>query len=126
MARIDDLALRVLSTWYKLGQDTNYPPVRFDSFPSQKASENPLVSVNHPKNNTNDVRADHHVHIRTVGAASTVLLKNTANILPLKKNIKLAVLGSDAGPGDSTSNSPNCADHGCSSGTIAQGNCFLG
>jgi beta-glucosidase len=118
MSRIDDIATRVLAAWYKLGQDTNYPPVQFDSFHSKRIKASSTLN-NKPI--SSNIRGDHHKHIRAVGSASSVLLKNTANVLPLKNNIRVAILGSDAGPGDSTSNSHNCVDHGCSSGTIALG-----
>lgn len=47
----------------------------------------------------NNVQADHKDGIRQMGAASTVLLKNEANILPIDpaKVKKIAVIGSDAG-----------------------------
>lgn len=47
----------------------------------------------------NDVQSDHKTGIREMGAASTVLLKNEANILPINpaKVKKIAVIGSDAG-----------------------------
>lgn len=25
-ARLDDMAIRIISAWYKVGQDQNYPP----------------------------------------------------------------------------------------------------
>ena len=104
--RVDEMAIRVLATWYKMRQDQGYPIVNLNSFNSEKD-----LKVN--------VQGDHFKHIRQVGAASSILLKNSANVLPLGKNLKIAVLGSDAGPGDSTNN--KCSDHGCTSGTIAQG-----
>jgi beta-glucosidase len=47
-----------------------------------------------------DVQEDHKDEIRQMGAASTVLLKNEENILPLSSSQtrKLAIIGSDAGP----------------------------
>jgi hypothetical protein len=37
--------------------------------------------------------------VREIGAASTVLLKNTGAALPLKKPRSIVLVGSDAGPG---------------------------
>lgn len=37
--------------------------------------------------------------MREIGAASTVLLKNTGGALPLKKPRNIVLVGSDAGPG---------------------------
>ncbi|KAJ3253664.1 hypothetical protein HK103_000390 [Boothiomyces macroporosus] len=106
-ARLDDMATRVLSSWYKVGQDKGFPAVNFDSFRPQQSQD-----VN--------VQADHKKHIRHVGAASSILLKNNG-VLPLGKNLNIGILGSDAGPGRTTSNAADCPDHGCSDGTIAQG-----
>jgi beta-glucosidase len=93
-----------------MGQDSpDYPQRNFDSFNSTKGK---VVNV----------QGDHAKHIREVGAASTILLKNTGDILPLtRQRLRIAVIGEDAGPGRSTDNSENCPDHGCVSGTIAQG-----
>ena len=65
-----------------------------------------------------DVRAEHGQLIRQIGAASTVLLKNTNNTLPLTGKEKFtAVFGSDAG---SNPYGPNgCSDRGCDNGTLA-------
>jgi len=47
-----------------------------------------------------DVQGNHKREIRQMGAASTVLLKNQDNILPLSSSQikKLSIIGSDAGP----------------------------
>ncbi|KAI8916271.1 glycoside hydrolase superfamily [Gorgonomyces haynaldii] len=105
-SRLDDMAKRILAAWYKLGQDNGYPAVNLHSFDPSKAKNV-------------DVRADHNLHIRKVGAASSILLKNTGNILPLQAGVSLAIVGDDAGPGQTSSN--GCSDHGCASGTIPQG-----
>jgi beta-glucosidase len=44
-----------------------------------------------------DVRADHGVLIRKIGAASAVLLKNVNSTLPLKAPSSIGVFGNDAG-----------------------------
>jgi beta-glucosidase len=105
-SRLDDAVQRTLAAWYKLGQDTGFPETNFNSF---RPNEGPQVNV----------QGNHKEHIRAVGAASSILLKNERNILPLKSGQKLAVIGEDAGPGNSTNN--NCNDHACTSGTVAMG-----
>lgn len=40
-----------------------------------------------------------HSHIRTVGAASTVLLKNSNKVLPLITPKSIGLIGNGAGPG---------------------------
>ncbi|RCH90483.1 hypothetical protein CU097_010746 [Rhizopus azygosporus] len=101
-ARITDMATRIVAAWYK-----NFPEVNFDSF--------------RPKNGKHvNVQGDHKIAIRQMGAASTVLLKNKDNILPLREASikKIAIIGSDAGPNP---DELNCEDHGCNKGTLAQG-----
>ncbi|KAI8381025.1 glycoside hydrolase superfamily [Radiomyces spectabilis] len=107
-ARVTDMATRIVAAWYKLGQDQNFPPVNFDSF--------------HPDRGQHiDVQDNHKELIREMGAASTVLLRNKNNILPLQpsKLRRLAVIGEDADMNPSDLNS--CPDHGCDKGTLAQG-----
>ncbi|KAJ2997870.1 hypothetical protein HDV02_005054 [Globomyces sp. JEL0801] len=102
-SRVTDMAIRILSAWYLVGQDKGFPKVSL-------------------KDGNVNVQKDHANHIRAVGAASSILLKNTNDVLPLKNNLKIAVVGTDAGPGKSTQNDfSNCNDRACSDGTIAQG-----
>jgi beta-glucosidase len=63
-ARIDDMVVRVLTPYYLLGQDQNYPT----------------------HNSALDMTADHYLINRQVGTAGIILLKNTKNILPLNTN----------------------------------------
>jgi beta-glucosidase len=67
------------------------------------------------------VQGDHYKLIREIGAASTVLLKNTKKALPLKLNKirKIGIFGSDAGPNPDGPN--GCGDRGCDQGTLAMG-----
>lgn len=107
-ARFDDMAQRIVASWYLLEQDKNYPDVNFDSW------HNGGVNNSHV-----NVRKDHDVLIRQIGAASTVLLKNTDNALPLRNPDNIAIIGSDMGP---SSKGPNgYADHGGDEGTLAIG-----
>lgn len=90
LARVDDMATRILAGWYLLGQDSaSYPQVNFNSFFPDDEATNGRV----------DVQDDHYKVVREVGAASTVLLKNKRGALPLKKPRSLVLIGSDAGPG---------------------------
>ncbi|CAO3696576.1 unnamed protein product [Umbelopsis ramanniana] len=103
---IDTMATRILATWYKLGQDQNYPPVGVNSQDPQRA---PFI----------DVQDSHKKTIREIGAASAILLKNSENILPLNNVASLGIIGSDAGgafygPG-------GCTEGPCDTGTIAAG-----
>ena len=90
LARVDDMATRIIASWYYLHQDSpSYPSVNFNAFHSDDEATNEHV----------DVEDDHYVLVREVGAASAVLLKNTGNALPLRKARNIVLIGSDAGPG---------------------------
>ncbi|CAG7851315.1 Probable beta-glucosidase L; AltName: Full=Beta-D-glucoside glucohydrolase L; AltName: Full=Cellobiase L; AltName: Full=Gentiobiase L; Flags: Precursor [Serendipita indica DSM 11827] len=82
--RLEDMATRIVAAWFALGQDKDYPEVNFDAFTSWGKHI--------------DVRDDHDKLIRTVGAASTVLLKNERSALPLIQPVSMVLIGSDAGP----------------------------
>ncbi|KAH6904389.1 cellulose-binding beta-glucosidase [Coprinopsis sp. MPI-PUGE-AT-0042] len=106
-SRVDDMATRILAGWYLLEQDS----------PSFPQSLNDHV----------DVQADHNKHIRELGAASIVVLKNENNALPLgehgwankKAERSIFIAGSNAGPG---TRGPNAfPDHGGLDGHLAVG-----
>ncbi|KII93354.1 glycoside hydrolase family 3 protein [Plicaturopsis crispa FD-325 SS-3] len=107
-SRVDDMATRILAGWYLLGQDSGFPAVNFDS-----------MDANSPVNQHVNVQDDHKVIIREMGAASTVLLKNKGNVLPLHKPRSIAVVGNGAGPNPNGPNS--CVDRSCDSGVLAIG-----
>ncbi|KAG8870801.1 hypothetical protein FRB97_009365 [Tulasnella sp. 331] len=96
-SRLDDMATRILSSWYLLGQDENYPKVNLNA----------------------SVQANHKTLIREIGGASTVLLKNTGKTLPLGSPSTIAVIGNDAGTNPAGPNS--CTDKGCDVGVLAVG-----
>lgn len=80
--RLNDMVTRQLSSYYLLNQDKNYP-------------DNGMytnLELHAPVN----VQGDHAALIREIGAAGTVLVKNTNNTLPLKNPKFLAVYGYDA------------------------------
>ncbi|KAJ7861767.1 glycoside hydrolase superfamily [Mycena leptocephala] len=114
-ARVDDMVTRTFAAWYKMGQDQGYPDVSFSQLTEATFLNGVLV------NEHINVQADHFKLIRQIGAASTILLKNTKSALPLKvKNLKrIAIFGSDAGPNPDGAN--GCSDRGCSQGTLAMG-----
>ena len=94
--RLNDMVLRIMTPYFHLNQE-NYPTVdpteqTVNFFPS-----NPLVdqALEGPPS-LRDVRANHATLIRELGAAGTVLLKNTNNTLPLRAPKTLAVFGNDA------------------------------
>ncbi|KAJ3268803.1 hypothetical protein HK104_005253 [Borealophlyctis nickersoniae] len=85
--RVDDMVTRILAAWIRAGQDKGGipdPDVYFDGYP--------LTQGRHI-----NVQGDHKNHIRAVGAASAILLKNEGGVLPLKQGLRsLGVVGLDA------------------------------
>ncbi|WWC58680.1 uncharacterized protein I303_101224 [Kwoniella dejecticola CBS 10117] len=107
--RLDDMAQRIMASYFLLGQDQGYPEVNFDSARPRAEANNSHV----------DVRDDHWKVIQHIGAASTVLLKNVNNTLPLKSPRSMTLIGSDLGP---SYKGPNgYSDRGGDEGTLAMG-----
>lgn len=81
--RINDMATRILASWYYLDQDKDYPAVG--------------VYSNTEKHGPVDVQGDHAELIREIGAAGIVLVKNTNNALPFTNSTRfLSIYGYDA------------------------------
>jgi hypothetical protein len=116
--RIDDMALRIMSAYFKVGLTLNEPPINFDAWTLD--TYGPLhASIGADIQQVNfhvDVRGDHGTLIREIGARATVLLKNVNNALPLSKPKFVAVIGEDAGPNVWGPN--GCSDRGCDNGTL--------
>ncbi|KAI9785182.1 MAG: hypothetical protein M1839_000820 [Geoglossum umbratile] len=124
--RIDDMAVRIMAAYYKVGQDQTNIPTNFDSWTLDTYGyQHFLVREDYTLVNQHvDVRNDpkigsHAALAREVAAKSVVLLKNFNNTLPLKKPRQIAVIGEDAGEAPYGPN--GCADRGCDSGTLAMG-----
>jgi beta-glucosidase len=94
MARLDDMATRIIAAWYFLHQDEEYPATNFNAFDQNDEVNNKHVNV----------QADHYRLVREIGAAGMVLLKNQNGALPLNKPRNIVLIGSDAGPGKSGPN----------------------
>jgi beta-glucosidase len=95
MDRLDDMATRVLKPFFKLGQDVGFPSV---DLPNSLLLR--INTIGHAGVNATpaaiDVRGDHASLIRKLGAAGTVLLKNTDKYLPLTKPMNVGVFGNGA------------------------------
>ncbi|KAH8793053.1 beta-glucosidase 1 precursor [Hyaloscypha sp. PMI_1271] len=116
--RIDDMALRIMAAYFKVGLTLHEPPINFDSWTLD--THGPLhyaVGANTQQINFHvDVQGDHGTLIREIGARAAVLLKNVNGALPLSKPKFLAVIGEDAGP---NLDGPNgCVDRGCDQGSL--------
>jgi beta-glucosidase len=97
-SRLDDMITRIMTPYYFLGQDVDYPLVDPDTADLNTFSPRDTWFKTFVLNGTRgvDVRADHNILIRELGAASTVLLKNVNNALPLKAPKSIGVFGNDA------------------------------
>ncbi|KJZ73426.1 hypothetical protein HIM_07220 [Hirsutella minnesotensis 3608] len=119
--RIDDMAMRIMSAFFKVGNEVeSLPKTNFNSwsrhvsgFGNQAIGENYGVI-----NGLVDVRKgkEHANHIRDSAAKGTVILKNNG-ILPLRAPRFLAVVGEDARTNPQGPNS--CRDRACNNGTLA-------
>ncbi|KAL2133974.1 hypothetical protein VTI74DRAFT_1277 [Chaetomium olivicolor] len=98
-ARVDDMIVRIMTPYYALGQDRDYPTV--DPSTADLNTFSPrstwLTKFNLTGPSSRDVRGNHAALIREAGAAAIVLLKNEKNALPLKAPKSIAVFGNDAG-----------------------------
>ncbi|KAF2181119.1 glycoside hydrolase family 3 protein [Zopfia rhizophila CBS 207.26] len=99
VSRVDDMIVRVMTPYYWLGQDQDFPTVDpstadLNTFSPRKTW---LREFNLTGERSRDVRENHGELIRKHGAAGTVLLKNTNKTLPLKAPKNIAIFGNDAG-----------------------------
>lgn len=100
--RLDDMITRIMTPYYHLRQDEEDFPtidpssVTLNTFsgPDTWFKDDWDINMTEP---VRDVRGDHPQLIREIAAASTILLKNTNNALPLKAPQYLAVFGNDLG-----------------------------
>ncbi|PGH27753.1 hypothetical protein AJ80_00541 [Polytolypa hystricis UAMH7299] len=122
MDRLNDMATRIVATWYKMGQNKDYPLPNFSSNTDQETGPlypGALFSPTGVVNKFVDVQGDHKKVARAIARDAITLLKNEDNILPLKSNASLKVFGSDVGSNPQGINS--CADKGCNKGVLTMG-----
>lgn len=119
--RIDDMAVRIMSAYFKVGRDKARVPINFSSWTLNTTGyfhtlgEADFGTVNQHIN----VQSDHKHVIREIGARSTVLLKNLKKALPLNNPKSVAVIGEDAHLNPKGNNA--CDDRSCDVGTLAMG-----
>ena len=67
--RLDDMARRILTTWFAFGQDDGYPKVNWNRFDlADQVEVNGRILYNHHVDN----RGDNHILARKIAAESTV------------------------------------------------------
>lgn len=123
MDRLNDMATRIVATWYKMGQDKNFPETNFDANTKhRKGLRYPAAWPDTPTEVVNQfvpVQADHDIIARQVAQDAITLLKNKDNLLPLNISRSLKIFGTDA---QANKDGPNaCFDRNCNKGTLGQG-----
>ncbi|KAK6365435.1 hypothetical protein LTR64_008787 [Lithohypha guttulata] len=76
--------------------DQDFPPIDGQSSTLNVLYSEPVYQFNYGPADV-DVRQNHRQHIRELGAAGTVLLKNVDSTLPLRAPRSIGVFGNDAG-----------------------------
>lgn len=91
-SRIDDMVIRTLTTWYHLGQDTNFPHPGIGMAPDL-TKPHPLVDARN---------ASFRSTLHAGAVEGHVLVKNTRSTLPLKSPALLSLFGYSAKNPDRT------------------------
>ncbi|KAK9235318.1 glycosyl hydrolase family 3 N terminal domain-containing protein [Lipomyces kononenkoae] len=95
--RIDDMARRIMTPYFHLRQNIDYPPIDPESGDINSLGVHPYLDTFKFGPANVDVRGTHAQLIRELGAAGTVLLKNIDGTLPLNAPKTIGVFGNDAG-----------------------------
>ncbi|KAJ5296032.1 hypothetical protein N7508_010853 [Penicillium antarcticum] len=100
VSRLNHMIVRIMTPYFWLGQEKNYPSVDASVGPLNvdSAPDTWLYDWKFTGETNRDVRTNHSAMIRERGASSTVLLKNERNALPLRKPRNSVIAGNDAGP----------------------------
>ncbi|KAB5530387.1 beta-glucosidase [Coniochaeta sp. 2T2.1] len=95
--RLDDMARRVMTPYFHLRQNTDYPPIDPEESALNVLQLQPVSKAYNYGPANVDVQDNHTQLIRELGAAGAVLLKNINNTLPLRAPKNIGVFGNDAG-----------------------------
>ncbi|KAM3074029.1 hypothetical protein ACMFMG_008644 [Clarireedia jacksonii] len=97
LSRLDDMAMRIIATWYQMGQDTKFTTTLGVGIPNNPDLPHTPVNGKAPGSKANILQGAIEGH---------VLVKNANNALPLKEPSLLSIFGYDA-PAQATYNVPN-------------------
>ncbi|EXF81061.1 glycosyl hydrolase family 3 N terminal domain-containing protein [Colletotrichum fioriniae PJ7] len=121
--RINDMATRVLASWYQMGQDSGFPALNFATGTRNRVGDlYPGAFPFSPSGVVNEmvqVQADHYLVARQVAQEAITLLKNNGSLLPIATSASIKVFGTDA---ITNPDGPNaCADRSCNKGLLGIG-----
>ncbi|KAI9729159.1 MAG: hypothetical protein M1834_007066 [Cirrosporium novae-zelandiae] len=122
LPRLNDMVTRIVATWYKMGQDEDYPDINFSSYTEDATGSLYPVALNSPTGIVNrfvNVQSDHNIVARQVAREGITLLKNEDGILPLKNSTPLQIFGADAANDPDGINS--CDERACNDGILGMG-----
>ncbi|KAK5115052.1 hypothetical protein LTR62_001749 [Meristemomyces frigidus] len=148
MDRLNDMVLRIVASWYQLGQDdtSRWPDPAHGGGPNFSSWTDDRVGSLHPGspgstemgvvNQYVPVRdteegGNHDALVRGMASEAIVMVKNELGILPIPRSIKgvmtkggdgklrVGIFGEDAYPNPKGNNA--CPDRGCNEGTLAMG-----
>jgi beta-glucosidase len=127
ISRLDDAAIRILTPYYMLGQNSGYPPPNFSANTASNTGKpypgSPLAFLQQ-----STVTVNYHVQVNTtqhaklardIATEAVTLLKNNRSTLPVLQSSKFAIFGTDAFPNPNGLNS--CTMQECNSGVLGMG-----
>ncbi|KAI2621565.1 beta-glucosidase-like protein [Xylaria nigripes] len=121
--RLNDMATRVVATWYKMGQDaSNYPQPNFSANTADREGllyPGALISPRGVVNEYVNVQADHRMVAKQVAQEAITLLTNKNAFLPITSLTPIVVFGTDAHVDPNGVNS--CTDKSCNRGLLGMG-----
>ncbi|TKA78001.1 hypothetical protein B0A55_03842 [Friedmanniomyces simplex] len=146
--RLNDMALRIVATWYQLGQDDDrrWPNRTMGGGPNFSSWTNDEVGNLYPESPDSEdtgvvnkyvpvrqtVEGGNHDELaRRIAREGIVLVKNEGGILPIPRSaeglatkakngkLRIGIFGEDAFPNPKGDNT--CPDRGCNEGTLAMG-----
>lgn len=139
LERLDDMVLRVVASWYQLGQDNTekWPTNGGPNFSSWTKSEYGHAHEGSHSDTTRQrvnyfvaAQADHHKLARQIAAEAIVMVKNHNDVLPLPRTsteqipntgrkLKLGLFGEGGFPNPEGPNA--CEDRACNRYTMGSG-----
>ncbi|KAK1967638.1 glycoside hydrolase family 3 protein [Colletotrichum sublineola] len=123
VTRINDMATRVLASWFQMGQDEGFPALNFDT--NSRGRVGALYPAAWPfspsgvVNEYVEVQEDHYLVARQVAQEAVTLLKNNGSLLPITTSTPIKIFGTGA---QTNPDGPNaCADRSCNKGLLGIG-----